>query len=185
MCHHSFLSASVGFARIVTRAKFVGRHDRSVAQRPNTLAQCLAIASESSRRLTSTPTPAPPHKGEGKVDPPRSGEGFMTAVAHWLVLGALAGAEPHLFVRCRLPFLRPEFGALVRAVAERLRLRAPAGAPPVAFAGHDIDREAAAVRRFQVRSFLLLRSAHVPLPPPSVASHASPHALASSRTRRM
>src|SRR5579863_4647155 len=102
----------------------------------------------------------------------------MAPVAHRLMLRALAGAEPDFLVGGRLPFLRPEFGALVRAVAERLRLRAPAGAPPVAFAGDDIDRQRSPPADF--------RFAHLPfsaplviVPPPAVASHASPHALAS------
>src|ERR1700761_5000334 len=107
----------------------------------------------------------------------------MTPVAHGLVLGALAGAEPHFFVGCGFPFLRPEVGALVRAVAERLRLGAPAGAPPVALAGHDIDRKRATPADFRFAHFSLSACLIMPLPPPAVASHASPHALASSRTR--
>src|SRR5580704_8841692 len=102
----------------------------------------------------------------------------MRAVAERLVRRALAGAEPDFLVGFRLPFLRPEFASLVRAVAERLRLRAPAGAPPVAFAGRDVDRDRPPAADFR-------HSAHIFFPPPSVASHASPHALASSRTRKM
>src|SRR5215470_9609415 len=59
---------------------------------------------------------------------------LMTAVAHRAVGGALAGAEPGLLGLVGLPFDWAEFAALVRAVAERLLLRAPAGAPPVALA---------------------------------------------------
>src|SRR5579863_69726 len=102
---------------------------------------------------------------------------FMAAVAQRLVLRALAGAEPDFLVRRGLPFLRPEFGALVRAVAEWLRLRASAGAPPIAFAGDDVDGQRPPAADF--------RLTHALFPPPSVASHASPQALASSRTRRI
>src|SRR5580692_5771888 len=102
----------------------------------------------------------------------------MAPIAQRLVRGALAGAEPDFLVGFRLPFLRPEFRAFVRAVAERLRLRAPAGAPPVAFAGRDVDRDRPPSADFR-------HCAHIVFPPPSVASHASPHALASSRTRKM
>src|SRR5580704_12457178 len=102
----------------------------------------------------------------------------MAAIAQWLVRGALAGAEPDFLGVRRLPFLRAEFASLVRAVAERLRLRASAGAPPVAFAGHDVDRKWPPAADFR-------NSAHIVFPPPSVASQASPHALASSRTRKM
>src|SRR5580693_8121743 len=64
----------------------------------------------------------------------------MAAVAQRLMLRTFTGAEPDLLVTLRLPFLRPEFGAFVRSVAKRLRPRAPAGAPPVAFAGNNVDR---------------------------------------------
>ena len=102
----------------------------------------------------------------------------MAAIAQRLVRGAFAGAEPDFLVGFRLPFLRPEFAALVRAVAERLRLRAPAGAPPVAFAGRDVDRD-----RTPSADFGPPLSGRVP--PASVASQAAPQPLASSRTRRM
>src|SRR6202171_2245578 len=121
----------------------------------------------------------PPPPGEGEDGAlPLSGEGFMAPIAQRLVRGALAGAEPDFLVRGCFPFLRAEFASFVRAVAERLRLRAPAGAPPIALAGHDVDRDRPAAADFR-------HSAHRPFPPPSVASHASPHALASSRTRKM
>src|SRR5580704_5330057 len=119
-----------------------------------------------------------PHPPPAAATLPLSGEGFMAAIAQRLVRGTLAGAEPDFFVGGCLPFLRAEFAAFVRAVAERLRLRAPAGAPPVAFAGCDVDRDRPPAADFRY-------SAHVFFPPPSVASHASPHALASSRTRKM
>src|SRR5580704_13444896 len=119
-----------------------------------------------------------PHPPPAAATLPLSGEGFMRAIAQRLVRGAFAGAEPDFFGVRRLPFLRPEFASLVRAVAKRLRLRAPAGAPPVAFAGCDVDRDRPPAADFRY-------SAHVFFPPPSVASHASPHALASSRTRKM
>src|SRR5215475_12353896 len=105
---------------------------------------------------------------------------LMAAVAHRAAAGALAGAEPSLLRLLSLPLDRRERRALVRAVAERLRLRAPAGAPPIALAGLDIDRQ-----RRAAADFRLCAHAHVHAPPASVASHASPQALASSRTRRM
>src|SRR6266849_3487320 len=104
----------------------------------------------------------------------------MAAVAHRLLVAALASAEPGLLDLLGLPFDRRESRALVRAVAERLLLRAPAGAPPIAFAGLDIDRE-----RLPSADLRFCAHAHAVAPPASVANHASPHALASSRTRRM
>src|ERR1700683_858582 len=101
----------------------------------------------------------------------------MAAVAERLMLRALASAEPNLLVGSGLPFLRPEFGALVRAIAKRLRFRAPAGAPPIAFAGDDIDGQRPPATDFGFT--------HALFPPPSVASHAAPHAFASSRTRKI
>src|SRR5215469_8100663 len=99
----------------------------------------------------------------------------MAAVAHRPVPRALTGAEPCLL---RLPLDRRKRRALVRAVAERLALRAPARAPPVTLAGLDIDRERGAPADFRLY-------VHAGAPPASVASHASPHALARSRTRRI
>src|SRR5579862_642764 len=119
-----------------------------------------------------------PHPPPAAATLPLSGEGFVAPIAQRLVRGAFAGAEPDFLVGFRFPFLRAEFASLVRAVAERLRLRAPAGAPPVAFAGHDVDWQRPPAADFR-------NSAHIVFPPPSVASHASPHALASSRTRKM
>src|SRR5262249_33441846 len=103
---------------------------------------------------------------------------LMAAVAHGPVAGAPAGAEPRLLRLLRLPLDRRKRRALVRAVAERLALRAPAGAPPVALAGLDIDRERSPSADFRL-------CIHAGAPPASVASHASPQALASSRTRRI
>src|SRR5579863_2482487 len=102
----------------------------------------------------------------------------MAAVAHRLLARALAGAEPDLLGGRGLELDRRERRHLVRAVAERLLLRQSARTPPVALAGLDIDRD----RR---PSADLWHFAHVLNPPPSVASHASPQALARSRTRRM
>src|ERR1700719_4324099 len=104
----------------------------------------------------------------------------MAAVAHGLVAGAFAGAEPGLLRPLRLPLDRRKRRALVRAVAERLALRAPARAPPVTLAGLDIDPERGAPAAADFRLCV-----HAGAPPASVASHASPHALASSRTRRI
>src|SRR5579863_4619004 len=92
------------------------------------------------------PTPArlrradPPLQGRVKED----GSCFqllMAPVAQRLFGGALAGAEPGFLGLRRLIFDRREGGALVRAVAEWLRFRAPAGAPPIALAAFDIDRQ--------------------------------------------
>src|SRR5579862_2143264 len=80
-----------------------------------------------------------PHPPPAAATLPQSGEGFMAPIAQRLVRGAFAGAEPDFFVGFLFPFLRAEFAAFVRAIAEWLRLRTPAGAPPVAFAGHDVD----------------------------------------------
>src|SRR5262249_15603367 len=99
---------------------------------------------------------------------------LMAAVAHGPIAGALAGAEPGLLRLLRLPLDRRKPRALVRAVAERLALRAP----PVALAGLDIDREGTPPADFRL-------CIHAGAPPASVASHASPQALASSRTRRI
>src|SRR5271165_1160622 len=102
----------------------------------------------------------------------------MAAVAHRAISGALARTEPCLLRFFRFPFDGSELCFLVRAIAERLFFRAPAGAPPVALAGFDIDRKRLASADFG-------RCTHCAAPPPDVASHASPQALASSRTRRM
>src|SRR5580704_9106161 len=92
---------------------------------------------------------------------------LMAAVAHRLVGGAFAGAEPGLFGGGRLVLDRREARAFVRAVAERLRLRTPAGAPPVALAGLDVDRDWPPSADFG-------HIVHPIFPPPCVASHASP-----------
>src|SRR5690242_16728230 len=68
---------------------------------------------------------------------------FVTAVAHRLFGRALAGAEPGLFGRGGLVFDRAERAALVRAVAKRLRFGTPAGAPPIALAGLQHNRNRA------------------------------------------
>src|SRR5260221_11778456 len=102
----------------------------------------------------------------------------MAAVAHGPVPGAFAGAEPSLLRPLRLPLDRRKRRALVRAVAERLALRAPARAPPVTLAGLDIDpdRGAPAASRLCV---------HTGAPPAPAASHAPPQPLATSRTRTL
>src|SRR6476661_7553704 len=111
--------------------------------------------------------------------PPRlQGDRLVRAVAHRLLAGAFAGAEPDLLGGRRLVINRRERCDLVRAIAERLLLRTPTGAPPVALAGLDVDHDRPSAADFR-------HLAHWLFPPPSVASHASPHALASSRTRRM
>src|SRR6266850_2302409 len=100
----------------------------------------------------------------------------MAVVADRPARGALAGAEIDHAGALGRPLHRLEAGALVRAVAERLRLGTPAAAPPVGFARLDADEQ-----RLPAADF---RFAHC-APPPSVASHASPQAFASSRTRKM
>src|SRR5689334_3602248 len=65
---------------------------------------------------------------------------LVGAVAEWLAAGVLAGAEEFARRFIGRPFDRREFAALVAAVAERLVLGAPAGAPPVILAGLDHDR---------------------------------------------
>src|SRR5690349_15053799 len=97
---------------------------------------------------------------------------FVTAVAHRLFGGALAGAEPGLFGRGGLVFDRAERAALVRAVAERLRFGTPAGAPPVALAGFQLDRDRPSPADLRHSAVI----AHAVLPPPSVASQACPQA---------
>src|SRR5579862_9483992 len=106
---------------------------------------------------------------------------FMAAVAHRFFGRTLAGAEPGFFRRRGLLFDRTESGALVRAVAKRLRLGTPAGAPPIALAGLQPDRNRPPAAALGHCAFI----AHALVPPPAVASQASPHALASSRTRKM
>src|SRR5262249_36263740 len=106
---------------------------------------------------------------------------LMAAVAHRLFAGTFAGTEPGFLRLCRFVFDRREGCALVRAVAKRLRLRAPAGTPPIARAGFQFDRDRPPTADLGHCS----RFAQSLVPPPSVASHASPQALASSRTRRM
>src|SRR5579862_8557576 len=103
----------------------------------------------------------------------------MAIVANRRGLRALAGAQQRAPIALDLPLQRLDAGALVRTIAERLALRAPATAPPIGLTRDELhqDRLAAADFRF---------AAHVAPPPPaSVASQASPQALASSRTRRM
>src|SRR4051794_38827194 len=102
----------------------------------------------------------------------------MAAVAHRAISRALAGTEPGLLSLLRLPLDRRKLRSFVRAVTERLFFRAPAGAPPVAFAGLDIDRQRRTSSDFR-------HCTHCAAPPTEVASQASPHALARSRTRRI
>src|SRR5262249_13816224 len=103
---------------------------------------------------------------------------LMAAVAHGPIARALAGAEPGLVRLLRLPLDRRKPRAPVRAVAERLSLPAPARAPPRALGRLAIDRARSPSADFRL-------CIHAGAPPASVASHASPQALASSRTRRI
>src|SRR5262245_55985828 len=88
----------------------------------------------------------------------------MAVVAERRGLGALAGAEHHRAVARRLPFQRLEAMALVRAVAERLALRAPATAPPVGFASDHVDNDRLAPAEFGLTGHrpLQLRSRAMP-----------------------
>src|ERR1700730_1203519 len=146
------------------------------------------VRSRRASRKRKRPAPPPSPRSSLRCD----SKLLVAAVAHRPVSRALAGAEPGLDRRFRLPFDRREARPLVRAVAERLLLRAPAGAPPVALAGLDIDRQrlASADFRFCAHAAVPCFSADLKgpvknhAPPASVASQASPQALANSRTRR-
>src|SRR5208337_1662343 len=64
---------------------------------------------------------------------------IMGAVAERRVLRLLASAKVHRLGPLRLEGLRALIGARMRAVAEGLLLRAPAGAPEVGFSRFDLD----------------------------------------------
>src|ERR1700722_3177359 len=103
----------------------------------------------------------------------------MAVVTNRRSLRTFAGAQQSSAVALDLPLQRLDAGALVRAIAERLALRAPAAAPPIGLAGDELDEDRLAAADFRF-------AAHVAPPPPaSVARQASPQALASSRTRRI
>src|SRR5262245_48436387 len=108
----------------------------------------------------------------------------MCAVAQRLVGGLLARAEERLLAFRRGPLHRRERAALVAAVTERLFRRFSARAPPVILAGLDIDADRRTTRNYRLFAHLTLLR-YRPTPPASVASHASPHAFANSRTRRI
>src|SRR5580704_13031364 len=164
---HKSISVSVAFAR---SRRAVARRKRSIGKSLLSITYLTATAPHPGAQCA----PTLPLQGRVKM----ASQILMAAIAQRLVRGAFAGAEPDFFVGGRFPFLGAEFASLVRAVAERLRLRAPASAPPVAFAGRDVDRDRPPAADFR-------NSAHIFFPPPSVASHASPHVLASSRTLKM
>src|SRR5262245_38614607 len=102
----------------------------------------------------------------------------MGVVADRRLAGLLARAQEGAAVALDRPLHGLDAGALVRAVAERLALRAPAAAPPVRLAGDQLYQDRLVIP-------LARLATHVVAPPASVASHASPQAFASSRTRRM
>src|SRR5437870_5567460 len=102
----------------------------------------------------------------------------MAVVADRRRLGALAGTQQRPAVALGGPFQGLDAGALVRAIAERVRLRAAAAAPPIGLAGDQFDQH-------RLTAADLGFAAHAPIPPASVASQASPQALASSRTRKI
>src|SRR3954453_4662627 len=108
----------------------------------------------------------------------RGSQLLVAAVADRRRLRALAGAQQRAAIAFHLPLQRLDAGSFMRAVAERLALRATAAAPPIGLAGHQFPqhRLTAADHGFAAHGFS---------PPASVASHASPQAFASSRTRRM
>src|SRR5271155_1407651 len=103
-----------------------------------------------------------------RADPPPPGEGeavsccqrLVGPVAHRLLRGLLAGAEPCLAGGLGLVFDGSESGNFVRAVAERLLLRKSARAPPIALSGLDFDRD-------RLPSADCRHLAHLVLPPPS------------------
>src|SRR5579872_3399217 len=113
-----------------------------------------------------------------KCGPGLSGrQGLVRAVAGRLLAGALASAEEYPPGLVGGVLHRRKGRAFVAAVAERLLRRLTARAPVVVLAGFDIDRQrrtAANVGHFAHEA-----------PPPSVCNQASPHAFASSRTRKM
>src|SRR5262245_24488380 len=84
----------------------------------------------------------------------------MAVVADRGLGGALAGAQQRAPGALGGPFDRTKRRALVRAVAERLALRAAARAPPVGLARHqvDLDRHSSADRP------LVRLVSHCPLP---------------------
>src|SRR5262249_29260547 len=90
----------------------------------------------SSRRQTSR-SQRGPAAGRVPLQEPRgcgSCEGLVCAVAQGLFAGALAGAEPVVAGLRASVLHRRAAAALVGAVAERLVLALPAGAPPVVLA---------------------------------------------------
>src|SRR5262244_672512 len=101
----------------------------------------------------------------------------MRVVADRRLLGLLAGAQERAAIALHLPFHRLDAGAFVRAVAERLALRAAAAAPPVGLAGDELHQ-----RRLEMPLPRFAAHWFTPTPPASVASHASPQAFANSRT---
>src|SRR4051812_43254783 len=102
----------------------------------------------------------------------------MSVVANRRLVGLLARAQERAAIAVDCPLHRLDAGALVRPVAERLALRTPAAAPPVRLAGHQLHQDRLVMP-------LARLATPVVIPPASVASHASPHAFASSRTRRI
>src|SRR3954465_12306675 len=91
-------------------------------------------------------------------------ERVVRAVAERHVGGPLPAAEPDLLALLGGIGERAEAGALVRAIAERLREAAAAGAPEIAFSGLDDE----IVRLF------LSRDRRVHLSPPAVPRCVSP-----------
>src|SRR5690349_14292026 len=91
-------------------------------------------------------------------------QGVVGPVAERLAAGCLAAAEPNLFGRLGGERDRRQSRVLMRAVAERLRGAAPAGAPEIALSGLDIDAIGLFLRGY--------RSVHPSsLPLPLIVSH--------------
>src|ERR1700722_5419431 len=115
--------------------------------------------------LQPRPPPlTPPHRGEGNRPCALRGpelNSLMAPIAQRLFSAALAGAEVGLGALGRLVFDGRKARALVRAVAERLALRAAAGAPPVGLARFHLDRQAPAPAH-------LRHLVHAHAPPPCV-----------------
>src|SRR5438270_7034494 len=74
----------------------------------------------------------------------------MAVVADWRRIGALARAQQRPPIALDRPFQRLDAGALVRAIAERLGLRATAAAPPIGLARDQFDQHRLAPADFRL-----------------------------------
>src|SRR5262249_60004610 len=99
----------------------------------------------------------------------------VSVVADRRLAGLLARAQERAAVAVDRPLHGLDAGSLVRAVAERLALRATAAAPPIRLAGDQLHQDRLVMP-------LARLTPHV-TPPASVARHAPPHSFARSRPR--